>query len=348
MAHQISRHHTLWRLLFLVTVGMGVSTFLASVQLQRSWFNAAALTFVVDAPSKTTSHADPFSALSAAAQEKRRKERNRVFRYYPAEKRTQSVPSQVCGTAPEFNHFFDDQKSNRRSLNEEDKILNSLFSSAFQETGSSGTYVEVGAYNGRAESNTRFFDECLGWNGLLIEANPKIYKALVRNRPRDHRMSFSPTCTMAEEFNNKTLPFHGIDTTTAGVEGHAILHMGKEVLGKEVPCGSLTPILVEIFPEGHMDFFSLDMEGGEALVVENLDFNQLFIELFVVENNSKICGLECEVRDRVRKRLKEVGYTLYTNVIANSDLFIHPDSKYQLPAGYKTIPVEDYIANVAR
>jgi hypothetical protein len=80
--------------------------------------------------------------------------------------------------------------------------------------------------------------------------------------------------------------------------------------------------------------------------VENLDFNQLFIEMFIVENNGKFCKEDCEVRDRVRKKLKVEGYTLYPSVIAQSDLFIHPDSKYIVPEGYKTIPVPDYIAHV--
>jgi hypothetical protein len=45
-----------------------------------------------------------------------------------------------------------------------------------------GTYVELGAFQGRAESNSAFFDLCLGWKGLLIEGNPAHYSKLVQNR----------------------------------------------------------------------------------------------------------------------------------------------------------------------
>lgn len=310
---------------------MGISVILSSVKLQN---------FIREMDFTATA-GDPFSALSPEDQERRRVERNRVFRYYPAEERTYPIPSDICGTGPEFNKYFDEQDFNRKALNEEDKILNNLFSSALQDTGSSGTYLEIGAYNGRAESNTRFFQECYGWKGLLIEGNPKIYQALARNRPLDHRMAFSPTCTLAEEFMNKTVPFHNVDATTAGIEGVAILHMGKQYV--KLPCGSLTRILLELFPEGHIDFFSLDVENSEADVLEHLDFRPLFIEIILVENISKICDEKCEVRDRVRKRLRDLGYALYPNVVASSNLFIHPDSKYQLPNGYKTIEVEDFI-----
>jgi hypothetical protein len=333
------KHTPLWLILSLVVV-MGMATLFSSVQLEESWL------------SLSQSIADQFDALpntsagkavdtSKEAQEQWRTERNRIFRHYPPDPRETPAPSEVCGNAPDYSKWFE-QLPNRRSLNDEDKTLYSLFSSAFRGVGDSGRYVEIGAYNGRAESNTRFFHECLGWTGLLIEANPIIYNALVRNRPYDHRMSFSPTCTLAEEMSSKTVPFHSVDKTTAGIEGSALRHMGQEHVN--VPCGSLTPLLKELFPEGHIDLFSLDVENAEADVVEKLDFSQLFIEIIIVENNSAICAQECEIRDRVRKKLKEAGYKIYPNVVTESDLFIHPHSKYQLPKDYPKIPVEGYIA----
>ena len=44
-----------------------------------------------------------------------------------------------------------------------------------------GTFVEVGAYDGLASSNTKGFEE-EGWNGLCIEADPLIAQACRRNR----------------------------------------------------------------------------------------------------------------------------------------------------------------------
>ena len=47
-----------------------------------------------------------------------------------------------------------------------------------------GTYLELGAFDGKRESNTIFYDHCLGWKGLLIEGGPQSYKLLIKNRSR--------------------------------------------------------------------------------------------------------------------------------------------------------------------
>lgn len=339
------KHTPLWIILSVVVI-VGLTTLLSSIELQESWLSlsltiaeqlevlpsnngAAAVKQVVD--------------TSPAAQERWRAERNRRFRHYPPEARTTPIPSETCGTGPQFTQWFE-QLPNRRSLNDEDKILYSLFEQTMTTVGTSGRYIEIGAYNGRAESNTRFFHECLGWQGLLIEPNPIIYNALCRNRPSDHRMQYSPTCSLEQEMNNATVAFHSVDKTTAGVEGKALRHMGQENV--QVPCGSLTGILLELYEDGHVDLFSLDVENSEADVVEQLDLDKVFIEIIIVENHSDICADDCQVRDRVRKRLKEARYKLYPNVIPESDLYIHPHSKYQLPKDYPKIPVEEYIAKV--
>ena len=44
-----------------------------------------------------------------------------------------------------------------------------------------GTIVELGAYNGIQESNSRFYDLCLGWASLLIEGMSKTFDLLIQN-----------------------------------------------------------------------------------------------------------------------------------------------------------------------
>ncbi len=47
-----------------------------------------------------------------------------------------------------------------------------------------GTYVEMGAADGRMGSNTEFFDSALGWSGVLVEPNPRNFAALKRSGRR--------------------------------------------------------------------------------------------------------------------------------------------------------------------
>ena len=40
----------------------------------------------------------------------------------------------------------------------------------------SGVFIECGAANGEMHSNSLFFEMKRQWKGLLVEANPKLYK----------------------------------------------------------------------------------------------------------------------------------------------------------------------------
>ena len=48
-------------------------------------------------------------------------------------------------------------------------------------------YVELGALDGSTFSNTKFFDETLGWGGVLIEPSPRNFEKLkvMRNNKRN-------------------------------------------------------------------------------------------------------------------------------------------------------------------
>ena len=88
----------------------------------------------------------------------------------------------ICGSAPSYDTWF--AAHGEGSANREDSVIYNRF---FKGMGSefSGTFVELGAYDGIKESNSLFFETCAGWDGILIEANPLLYDdRLVANRPR--------------------------------------------------------------------------------------------------------------------------------------------------------------------
>ena len=53
-----------------------------------------------------------------------------------------------------------------------------------------------------------------------------------------------------------------------------------------VPCFSLNTIMVALGQQ-KIDFFSLDVEGGEYDVLKSIDFNKLDIETFAIEHNAR-------------------------------------------------------------
>ena len=68
-------------------------------------------------------------------------------------------------------------------LNEDAQLLQSYFWNK-----RSGTYLEIGAYNGVWMSNTLLFEETYGWTGLLVEANPRLFDECVRHRRKATRV----------------------------------------------------------------------------------------------------------------------------------------------------------------
>ncbi|KAL7535398.1 hypothetical protein ACHAXR_006468 [Thalassiosira sp. AJA248-18] len=234
-------------------------------------------------------------------------------------------PDPSCGKRPDFFDFFMLPKTERSRFHE-DKIIYDLFknttipSSPNEESPlPKGTYVELGAFDGKDESNTMFFDKCLGWDGLLIEAQSQSYQQVIKHRPQAVKMSFSPTC----KNEGDTAKFYDYPLSNNGMEGLAKSYTGKETI--EVPCGPLTPVLHDVFgPDGKVSFFSLDVEGAELKVLETIDFNVLSIEVIMVEIQNTYCPeANCPSVLNIRKHMAMTGkYALFVNFLEASDVYV--------------------------
>ncbi|KAL3810256.1 hypothetical protein ACHAXA_008746 [Cyclostephanos tholiformis] len=256
------------------------------------------------------------------------------YQYHPPEPRnwsSESVgigPDPECGRGPYFDQYF--QKRGQRSVNNEDKtIYDKLFLHTYsqQDPQKRHTYIELGAFDGLTESNTRFFDICLNWDGILIEGNPAKFPSLLKNRPHAHRLNFAPGCSTNS--TNETIPFHAVVFTNGGLAGFAKDYPeGYNIV--QVPCGSLTPVLQELAPNG-IDFFSLDVEGSEPLIVGNIEFGKVYIHVLMIESWNNHCPREpnkCETRIKTREIMQKAGYHRFSNIIQKSDLYVHPESPY--------------------
>jgi hypothetical protein len=251
---------------------------------------------------------------------------------------TRDFPAKECGVAPAFDGFFS-LDSRQRSANNEDKwIYENLFKGKNNETimnNVRGTFVEIGAFNGMQESNSRFFEQCLGWEGLLVEGQPGNYRGVLRDRPFAHKMSFAPSCDAEYERVNKTVQFANYPMTNSGLKGHAKTYDSKPHI--DVPCGPFTPVLEDIFAFSNkrINFFSLDVEGAEHLVLKTIDFSKVMIDVIMIEIRNNHCRNICEVREQIRQKMSAEGYLRYEGLVFKSDIHIHPKSIYQLSSNFK-------------
>jgi FkbM family methyltransferase len=133
-----------------------------------------------------------------------------------------------------------------------------------------GFFLEMGGLDGWKFSNTFNFEHCLGWNGMLIEAQPDNYRKMIQHRPCTQNV-WSAACP--------TGVGHIYMTRKEGVSSASSEMVG---LGDMVPCRPLSAI----FEEHHVtwiDFFSLDVEGHEGNVLETIDFSKVQIGVLIAE-----------------------------------------------------------------
>mmetsp|Transcript_32696 Transcript_32696/g.38090 ORF Transcript_32696/g.38090 Transcript_32696/m.38090 type:complete len:454 (-) Transcript_32696:14-1375(-) len=289
------------------------------------------------------------AAVSGEETDRQRRIENiykKMYKYHPPASASTAggendavVLDDSCGSAPDFQSYFS-QNYLVRSANNEDRFIYETFfkgdsgnndNDNDNKDSSPHHYIELGAFDGVRESNTKFYDKCLGWEGLLIEGNPGkgIYDKLINNRPNSHRMNYVPSCNMTEESMNTTIPFHSKAFTNSGLEAVDTAYNGEETI--DVPCGTMTQVLLDVFPpNGHVSFFSLDVEGSEHLVLgKALDLDKVNIEMLMIEVENEFCKSreDCAVRNKVRELMKEAEYVRFSEKVKKSDVFIRQDSK---------------------
>ena len=179
------------------------------------------------------------------------------------------------------------KKSPRPSLNELDKKLEKYFS--FQN----GFFVEAGANDGYAQSNTYYLENSLGWSGILIEGIPDLYAKCRKLR----KSSSVYNCALvSNDFGGDKVTMHYANLMSV-VEGslkteeaqNAHIKSGLDVqrinnsYSTEVPARTLTSILDQEQNLPKIDFFSLDVEGYEFDVLKGLDLTRYRPHFILVE-----------------------------------------------------------------
>lgn len=179
-------------------------------------------------------------------------------------------------------------------------------------------FFEAGAYNGLTMSNTLVFERCLNWTGVLIEASPIHYHALVQvesNRGHSHRVRAAPSCME---------PGH-VNISSGGTEATLAFQQTASRHGFTVPCVPLQLILSRLGMK-RFDVFSLDVEGSELDVLKTLDLSETSAKLMIIEARNRQCGRICPKRDAVRALLASAGYTqvtgFQTGFLGKNDVFV--------------------------
>lgn len=176
--------------------------------------------------------------------------------------------------------------------NNEDKIINDYI---LKKHGPDyiGSVLEIGANDGITLSNSKFFRD-LGWEGFLVEAGKKPFDKLIENV-----LGNSKCYNVALGSENCKLKFYesgdllglrdtGLVSTLIMDETIRWRRSGVTFEEHEVDCLTWNSFLERYnLTEQSFNIISIDIEGMDYIVLNQIDLNKVNCEVVCVEFNGK-------------------------------------------------------------
>jgi FkbM family methyltransferase len=155
-----------------------------------------------------------------------------------------------------------------------------------------GLFVDVGANDGIKINNTLYFEKNNNWKGINIEANPDIFNSLVINRPNCTNINIAICNEVGtKEFIKNT----GYTEMISGIKNTYDKRHLERLNNENKKFNSSTDIikvntdkLENIFDQHnikHVNYLSIDVEGGEYEVIKSINFDKVFIDVIEFESN---------------------------------------------------------------
>jgi len=173
-----------------------------------------------------------------------------------------------------------------------------------------GTYIELGASDGVKFSNTKYFEEELGFKGILIEPLPSFHEILLKTRPNNYIYQ----CAISQDV--EYLDFlvskgHG-GGWVSGLEKY-MDDKHKQIWHKEhnkikVKCRQIKDLIEENNIK-KIELFSIDVEGAEYEVLKTFDW-KIPVYVFCIE----MSGKDVEKDNKCRSLLKDNKYYFHKKI----------------------------------
>lgn len=162
---------------------------------------------------------------------------------------------------------------------------------------SDGVFIDIGGNHPVTINNTYYYEQ-IGWTGLAFE--PVKSKNLLWREAR--RTECLPIALGKEEAEAEFVEYE--DDVMSGFKGE----VDFDGAVKDIYTVKVRPLKEVLKERGikHVDFMSIDVEGGEIEVLEGIDFDAVHIYCILIENNKGT-----KKAKRVRQFLIKNGYFLF-------------------------------------
>lgn len=160
-----------------------------------------------------------------------------------------------------------------------------------------GYFVELGAFDGIVQSNTKYLEAFQNWTGLLIEPNPEKVNLCRLSRKKSTKVVQAACVPFG--FGKNQVTFESLETMSfskdfaldvADYDSHeasARSHLGSFVkrsfLAFTLPLGEL---LRSVNAPEYIDFLSLDVEGAELAVLQGINLQEFKIAFMLIESRN--------------------------------------------------------------
>ena len=172
----------------------------------------------------------------------------------------------------------DDPKQEYFSQVHQDQIVLDLI-------GDKGYFIDLAANDAKEFSNTLLLER-RGWDGLCIEPNPGYWYSL------SHRKCVIVGALVGASKEQVKVTFRGVYGGIVGKMDNDLANRKKEPQAAEED--RFTVPLLEIFSKfkvpKSIDYFSLDVEGAEFIIMKDFPFDTYKIKIMTVERPSKELG----------------------------------------------------------
>ena len=158
--------------------------------------------------------------------------------------------------------------SNTYGLDFKGQFGQDIIAYLFLKNKKNGFYIDIGAYDGINLSNTYIFEK-LGWDGFCVEASPKTFEALKKNRKCDlYNCAVSSKNIGKAKFLTSTVGVLDVLDThnTSGHKERIERESDNNMEYIEVDTITFEELMLNYKNINNIDFMSLDIEGGDLSI----------------------------------------------------------------------------------
>lgn len=199
-----------------------------------------------------------------------------------------------------------------------------------------GYFMDVGANDGLTINNTLYFEKYYNWTGINVEPLDEPYNKLIINRVNcinlklaidnvDGEAEFIYNTGYTEMISGLKKPY---DTRHFNRLTRELNQHGGTSTVKIIKTKTVKTILEENKIK-HINYLSIDVEGGEKNVLESINFDDVFIDVISFEDNFS------DTTVNVIKFMKANNYILVGRF--GDIIMIHKDSNFIDGLDYKKI-----------